>query len=119
MASVVSFQIEVIWICKIMCYAQQGRTQFPPFKSTKGRQAGSEYPNYNHIIIKIMFKKLYPFTPFSMNIFLGWTNLILKTHPKKIYFGQSYLITNIGVLAWNIIFRAILGLNNRAKIFLL
>ena len=61
----------------------------------------------------------YPFTPFSMNIFLGWTNLILKTHPKKIYFGQSYLITNIGVLAWNIIFRAILGLNNRAKIFLL
>ena len=79
----------------------------------RGRQAGSEYPNYNHIIIKIMF------TPFSMNIFLGWTNLILKTHPKKIYFGQSYLITNIGVLAWNIIFRAILGLNNRAKIFLL
>ena len=31
MASVVSFQIEVIWICKIMCYAQQGRTQISTF----------------------------------------------------------------------------------------
>ena len=56
---------------------------------------------------------------YFLETFTEYPNLILKTHPKKIYFGQSYLITNIGVLAWNIIFRAILGLNNRAKIFLL
>ena len=35
------------------------------------------------------------------------------------FFIYHYLITRIGVLEWNIIFFAMLGLNRRAKIFLL
>ena len=40
---------------------------------------------------------------------------ILRLLPDN---ARPYLITKIGVLAWKIIFRAILGLKSRAKIFL-
>ena len=49
------FRLKSFGFVRVCAMPSKAELNFHLLSLRRGRQAGSEYPNYNHIIIKIMF----------------------------------------------------------------